>query len=430
MKSEDLAKLQIETQCVQAGYQPVNQGPRVMPIVQSTTYMFETADELGDVFDLKVAANMYTRLGNPTLNWLEEKVAMLEGGVGAVTTSSGQAANLFAVVNITKAGEHVLAMQNLYGGTHTLFGTQLKKFGIDVEFVDPHLSLEELKAFIRPETRLVFAETLGNPALDVLDFEKVSALAKFADVPLVVDNTFPTPYLCKPFEFGANIVTHSTTKYMDGHATSVGGVLIDGGNFNWNNGKYPELTTPDLDYHGIIYTESFGNAAFIAKARAGLLRDLGSTMSPFNAFLTNLGLETLHLRMERHSENALKVAEYLENHPKVSWVTYPGLKSSPDYALAQKYMPKGCSGIVSFGPEGGIAAAKQIIDTLEMSTLVTHVGDLRTHTIHPASTTHRQLSEEQLIASGVKPDLIRLNVGIENVDDIIADLEQALARLP
>lgn len=429
MKPEDLRKAQIETQCVQAGYQPENRGPRVMPIVQSTTYMFETADELGDVFDLKVAANMYTRLGNPTLNWLEEKIATLEGGVGAVTTSSGQAANLFAVVNITKAGEHVLAMSNLYGGTHTLFGTQLKKFGIDVEFVDPHKSLEELKSHIRPNTRLVFAETLGNPALDVLDFEKVSALAKFADVPLVVDNTFPTPYLCRPFEHGANIVTHSTTKYLDGHATSVGGVLVDGGNFNWNNGKYPELTTPDLDYHGIVYTESFGPAAFIAKARAGLLRDLGSTMSPMNAFLTNIGVETLHLRMERHSENALAVAKYLENHEKVSWVTYPGLESSPDYALAQKYLPKGCSGIVSFGPVGGVKGAKQVIDTLRMSTLVTHVGDLRTHTIHPASTTHRQLSEEQLLAAGVKPDLIRLNVGIENVDDIIADLEQALSAL-
>lgn len=429
MKPEDIKKLSIESRCVQAGFQPENRGPRVMPIVQSTTYMFETADELGDVFDLKVAANMYTRLGNPTLNWLEEKISALEGGVGAVTTSSGQAANLFAVINITKAGEHVLAMSNLYGGTHTLFGTQLKKFGIEVEFVDPHLSLEELKSHIRPETRLVFTETLGNPALDVLDFEKVSALAKFADVPLVVDNTFPTPYLCRPFEHGANIVTHSTTKYLDGHATSVGGVLVDGGNFNWDNGKYPELTTPDLDYHGVVYTESFGSAAFIAKARAGLLRDLGSTMSPMNAFLTSIGIETLHLRMQRHSENAQAVAEYLENHEKVKWVTYPGLKSSPDYELARKYLPKGCSGIVSFGPVGGIQGAKKVIDTLKMSTLVTHVGDVRTHTIHPASTTHRQLSEEQLLAAGVKPDLIRLNVGIESVDDIIADLDQALRGL-
>ncbi|MDI9502305.1 MAG: bifunctional O-acetylhomoserine aminocarboxypropyltransferase/cysteine synthase [Tissierellia bacterium] len=429
MNSDFLRDKAIETQCVQAGYYPENQDARVMPIVQSTTYKFDTADELGDVFDLKVAANMYTRLGNPTLNWLEEKIAVLEGGVGAVTTSSGQSANLFAIINITKTGEHVIAMSNLYGGTHTLLGTQLKKFGIDVEFVDPHEPLERMKQRVRRETRLVFAETLGNPALDVLDFAKVSELARFADVPLVVDNTFPTPYLCKPFEFGANIVTHSTTKYMDGHATSVGGVVVDGGNFNWDNGKYPELTTPDLDYHGLVYTESFGPAAFIAKTRAGLLRDIGATMSPMNAFLTNLGLETLHLRMERHSENALRVAKYLEAHEKVEWVNYPGLESSKDYELAQKYLPKGCAGIVSFGPKGGSAGARKVIDTLQLATLVTHVGDIRTHTIHPASTTHRQLSEEQLIAAGVKPDLIRLNVGIENIDDILADLEAGLAKL-
>lgn len=429
MNSDFLRDKAIETQCVQAGYYPENQDARVMPIVQSTTYKFDTADELGDVFDLKVAANMYTRLGNPTLNWLEEKIAVLEGGVGAVTTSSGQSANLFAIINITKTGEHVIAMSNLYGGTHTLLGTQLKKFGIDVEFVDPHEPLERMKQRVRRETRLVFAETLGNPALDVLDFAKVSELARFADVPLVVDNTFPTPYLCKPFEFGANIVTHSTTKYMDGHATSVGGVVVDGGNFDWDNGKYPELTTPDLDYHGLVYTESFGSAAFIAKTRAGLLRDIGATMSPMNAFLTNLGLETLHLRMERHSENALRVAKYLEAHEKVEWVNYPGLESSKDYELAQKYLPKGCAGIVSFGPKGGSAGARKVIDTLQLATLVTHVGDIRTHTIHPASTTHRQLSEEQLIAAGVKPDLIRLNVGIESIDDILADLEAGLAKL-
>lgn len=429
MNSDFLRDKAIETQCVQAGYYPENRDPRVMPIVQSTTYKFDTADELGDVFDLKVGANMYTRLGNPTLNWLEEKIAVLEGGVAAVTTASGQSANLFAVINIAKAGEHVIAMSNLYGGTHTLFGTQLKKFGIDVEFVDPDASLEEMKQSVRPETRLIFAETIGNPALDVLDFEKVSALAAYADVPLVVDNTFPTPFLCRPFEHGAHIVTHSTTKYMDGHATSVGGVVVDSGKFNWNSGKYPELTTPDADYHGLVYTEAFGPAAFIAKTRAGLLRDIGSTMSPMNAFLTNLGLETLHLRMERHSENALAVAKYLEGHEKIDWVNYPGLESSKDYALAQKYLPKGSSGIVSFGPKGGAEAAKKIIDTLQLSTLVTHVGDIRSHTIHPASTTHRQLSEEQLLAAGVKPELIRLNVGCEHVDDIIRDLEAALSAL-
>lgn len=429
MNSDYLRDKAIETQCIQAGYYPENQDARVMPIVQSTTYKFDTADELGDVFDLKVGANMYTRLGNPTLNWLEEKITVLEGGVGAVTTASGQSANLFAVINIAKAGDHVIAMSNLYGGTHTLFGTQLKKFGIEVEFIPPHTPLEEMKQRVRKETRLVFAETLGNPALEVLDFEKVSALAKFADVPLVVDNTFPTPYLCRPFDYGANIVTHSTTKYMDGHATSVGGVLVDGGNFNWDNGKYPELTTPDHDYHGLVYTEAFGPAAFIAKARAGLLRDIGSTMSPMNAFLTNLGLETLHLRMQRHSENAQAVAEYLEQHEKVEWVNYPGLPSSDQYKLAKKYLPKGCAGVVSFGPKGGAAAAKQVIDTMELGTLVTHVGDIRTHTIHPASTTHRQLTDEELEAAGVKPSLIRLNVGCEHIDDILADLDAALSKL-
>lgn len=426
MNPEDLAKLSVETRCVQAGYQPENRQARIMPIVQSTTYKFDAADDLGDVFDLEVPAPMYTRLGNPSLSWLEDKINALEGGVAALSTSSGQAANWFALANLCKAGEHVIAMNNLYGGTHTLFGSQLARFGIEVEFVDPDASLEELKKHIRPETRAVFGETLGNPSLAVLDFEKVRALADAAEVPLVVDNTFPTPVLCRPFEHGADIITHSTTKYLDGHATSVGGVIVDGGRFQWQGEKWAQFNQPDQDYHGLVYTEAFGPAAFIARARAGLLRDFGATMSPFNAFLTNLGIETLHLRMERHSENALKVAEFLQDHPKVSWVRYPKLKDDPSYVLAEKYLPDGGSGVVTFGVKGDAKNAKAVCDHVALATLVTHVGDLRTHLLHPASTTHRQLSEEQLQASGVLPELIRFSVGIEHIDDIINDLDQAL----
>lgn len=429
MNNEDLKTTGIETQCIQGGYIPENQGARIMPIVQSTTYKYDTSDELGDVFDLKVGAPMYTRLGNPSLSWLEEKIALLEGGVGALTTSSGQAANLFAIINIAKAGQHVLAMSNLYGGTHTLFGSQLARFGIEVTFVNPNLPLADMQAFLKPETRCIFAETIGNPALDVLDFEKVAALAQAADVPLIVDNTFPTPYLCRPFEHGANIVVHSATKYLDGHATSVGGLIVDGGNFNWNNGKYPELTEPDASYHGLIYTESFGAAAYIAKARAGLLRDIGATMSPFNAFLINLGIETLHLRMERHSENALKVAQFLQADDRVAWVNYPGLTDNANYEKAQKYLPLGCAGVVAFGPKGGGEAANRFIDNMKLATLVTHVGDLRSHALQPARTTHRQLDEEGLKGAGIPPELIRFNVGLENIDDIIADIDQALAAM-
>lgn len=428
MNNEELRSQHIDTRCVQGGYIPQNQGPRIMPIVQSTTFMYDTADELGDVFDLKVDAPMYTRLGNPSLSWLEEKVAILEGGVAALTTSSGQAANLFAITNITRAGQHVLSLGNLYGGTHTLLGSQLKKFGIDVTFIDPTLSLDEMKTYLRPETRCIFTEMLGNPALDVLDLEKMKALATYADVPLIVDNTFPTPVLCRPIEWGADIVTHSATKYLDGHATCVGGLIVDAGRFNWHNGKYPELTEPDADYHGVIYAESFGPAAFIAKCRAGLLRDIGATMSPFNAFLINLGIETLHLRMARHSENALALAKHLADHPEVAWVRYPGLASDPNYELAQKYLPDGQSGVIAFGPKGGQARARAVIDSLNLSTLVTHVGDLRSHVIHPASTTHRQLDEAALSQAGVAPDLIRFSVGIEAIEDIIADVDQALER--
>lgn len=429
MNNEELKYTSVATQCIQGGYIPGNAEARTMPIVQSTTFKYDKADDLADVFDLKVGTPMYTRFGNPSLNWLEEKIALMEGGVGALTTSSGQAATLFSIINIAKAGQHVLALSNLYGGTHTLLGSVLPRMGIEVTFIEPTLSLEEMKEYLRPETRCIFSEMLGNPALDVLDLDKMSALAKFADVPLIVDNTFPTPFLCQPLKHGANIVVHSATKYLDGHATCVGGVVVDGGNFNWDNGKYPELTTPDPDYHGLVYTEAFGAAAYIAKARAGLLRDIGATMSPFNAFLINLGTETLAVRMQRHSENALAVAKYLEKHPKVEWVSYPGLESDPNYELAQKYLPKGCSGVVAFGPKGGSAAAKTVIDNIKLTTLVTHVGDLRSHMLHPASTTHRQLSEEALVQAGVRPNLIRFSVGIEDINDILADLDQALAKL-
>lgn len=429
MTRDELNQLSIETQCVQAGYQPKNHDARIMPIVQSTTYKFDSTDELGDVFDLKVAANMYTRLGNPSLGYLEDKIATLEGGIGALVTSSGQAATFLCLLNLAKAGDHILALSNLYGGVHTLLNSQIRRLGIEVSFVSPESSLEEMKKEIRENTKAVYAETLGNPKLDVLDFEKVSSLAKFAEVPFVVDNTFATPYLCRPFEHGADIVVHSTTKYIDGHATSVGGVIVDRGTFNWKSDKFPHFNVPDNDYHGLVYTQSFGKAAFLVRARAGLLRDLGTTLSPFNAFLTNLGLETLHLRMARHSENALKVAEFLKAHDKVEWVSYPGLKDDPSYEKAQKYLPKGASGVIAFGVKGGQAAGKKLIDSTKLSSLVVHVGDLRTAMLHPASTTHRQLSEEGLKKAGVRPELIRLNVGIENVDDIISDLKNALKEI-
>ncbi len=425
----DLKKLKVGTQCIQGGYQPKSSEPRIMPIVQSTTYKYDTADEVAALFDLETNTPMYTRLGNPSLSWLEEKVALLEGGVGALTMSSGQAANLTAVTNICGAGDHVLTMNNLYGGTVNLFNVTLKRLGIDFTFIDPELPLEEMEKYIKPNTRLVFSETIGNPALGVLDIEKVAKLAHGAGIPLIVDNTFATPVLCRPFEFGADIVTHSTTKYFDGHATSVGGVIVDSGNFDWEkSGKFPELTKPDESYHGITYTEKFGKAAYITKARTGMLRDMGNTMSPFNAFLTNLGLETLEVRMQRHCENALKVAKFLENHPKVAWVNYPMLESNKNYALAKKYLPKGASGVVAFGVKGGMEASKRCINSVELATLVVHVADVRTHVLHPASMTHRQLTEEQLIAGGISPDLIRLSVGIEDVEDIINDLDTALNK--
>ena len=422
-------ELNIETKCVQAGYSPDNTAPRVAPIVQSTTYRYDSCDSLANAFNLAQATPIYTRLGNPTLSVLEEKIAALEGGVAAVTTSSGQSAIFFSVLALAKAGDNIISLNNVYGGTHTLFSSTLKNLGIEVRFASPSDSAQSIFALVDDKTKLIYGETIGNPALEVLDFEKVSSVAKKADIPFVVDNTFATPYLCRPLELGANIVLHSTTKYIDGHATSLGGVIVDGGNFNWENGKFPGLSEPDESYHGLVYTKSFGNAALALKIRAGLLRDIGSTMSPFNAFLTNIGLETLHLRMERHSQNAIEIAKHLEKHDKVEFVNYPLLESAKTYNLAKKYLPKGASGVISVGIEGGSKEAQKFIDALKLVTLVTHVCDVRSHAIHPASTTHRQLSEQEQINGGVLPNLVRISVGIEDVNDIIADIDQALASL-
>lgn len=422
--------MKIETKCIQSGYTPKDGEPRVLPIVQSTTYKYESTKTMGDLFDLNKDGFFYTRLANPTADAVEKKIADLEGGVGAMLTSAGQAASLIAVMNICQAGDHILSSTTIYGGTFNLLSVTLKKFGIDVTFVDPDLSLEELQKLIKPETKIIFGETLANPALKVLDIEKFAALAHNNNIPLIIDNTFPTPILCRPIEYGADIVIHSTSKYMDGHAVSLGGVIVDSGNFDWAaSGKFPEMTTPDESYHGVVYTEHFGKAAYIAKARVQLMRDLGAAPSPMNCFLLNLGLETLHLRMERHSSNALKVAEYLENNDKIAWVSYPGLKSSPDYPLANKYLPKGCSGVIAFGPKGGREASVKFMDSLKLANIVCHVADARTGVLHPASSTHRQLTDQQLVDCGVKPELIRMSVGIENADDIIADIEQALKEI-
>jgi O-acetylhomoserine (thiol)-lyase len=422
-------KWKIETAAVPGGYDPGNSEPRVLPIYQSTTYKYNTCEEVAKLFDLEAAGHMYTRISNPTVEALEKKMAMLEGGIGAMATSSGQAATMISIMTICTAGEHLLAASTLYGGSFSLLKTTLKKFGIEVTFVDPELSLKELCSYIKPNTKGVFAETIGNPGLNVLDFEKFSALAHDNDIPLIVDNTFPTPYLCRPIEHGADIVVHSCTKYTDGHATSVGGMIIDSGKFNWDNGKFPEMTTPDESYHGVVYVRDFKEAAYITKARVQLLRDIGATMSPFNAFLMNIGLETLPLRMERHSQNALAVGKWLESNDKIAWVVYPGLESHKSYELAKKYLPNVCSGVLTFGLKGGREAGEKLIDSLNLIALVVHVADTRSCVLHPASTTHRQLSEDEQIASGVKPDLIRFSVGIENIDDIIDDLADALQQI-
>ena len=422
--------MKIETKCIQEGYKPKNGEPRVLPIYQSTTFKYDSSDYMGKLFDLEADGFFYTRLANPTVDCVEKKIASLEGGVGAMLTSSGQAATLIAVMTIAKAGDHIICSSTVYGGTFNLLGVTLKKFGLDVTFVDPDLELEELQKYVRPETKAVLGETIANPALNVLDIEKFAKLAHNNELPLIVDNTFATPVLCRPIEFGADIVTHSTSKYMDGHAVSLGGVIVDSGNFIWDGNKnFPDFNTPDESYHGKAYARDFGKSAFIIKARAQIMRDLGSTPSPMNAFLLNLGLETLHLRMPRHSSNALKVAQYLEKNDNVSWINYPGLPSSKYKKLVDKYLPYGASGVISFGVKGGREACTKFLDSLKLAAIVTHVADARTCALHPASTTHRQLTDEQLIEGGISPDLVRLSVGIENVDDIIADLDQALKNI-
>lgn len=416
------------TLCVQGGWHPGKGDPRVLPIFQSTTFKYDTSEQMARLFDLEESGYFYTRLQNPTNDAVAEKIAALEGGVGAMLTSSGQAANLYAIINIAGQGDHIVCSSTIYGGTFNLFGVTLKKMGIDVTFVDPDAPEEEIAKAFRPETKALFGETLSNPGMNVLDIEKFARMAHSHGVPLIVDNTFATPINCRPFEWGADIVTHSTTKYMDGHATSVGGAVVDSGNFDWDAhaDKFPGLTTPDESYHGLTYTKAFGRKAFITKATTHLMRDLGAIQAPMNAFLLNLGLETLHLRMPRHCANAQKVAEWLEANPQVAWVNYPGLKDNRYHDLAQKYLPDGTCGVIAFGLKRSREDAIEFMDRLKMICIVTHVADARTCVLHPASHTHRQLSDEQLREAGVAPDLIRLSVGIEDPDDIIADLRQAM----
>ena len=418
----------IETKCIQSGWQPTKGEPRVLPIYQSTTFKYDTSEQMGRLFDLEDSGYFYTRLQNPTNDAVAQKITELEGGVAGMLTSSGQAANYYAVFNICEAGDHIVSASTIYGGTFNLYGTTMKKMGVDCTFVDPDASYEELEKAFQPNTKCVFAETISNPSLVVLDIEKFAKLAHAHGVPLIVDNTFATPINCHPFEWGADIVTHSTTKYMDGHAMCVGGAIVDSGNFDWeaHADKFPGLTQPDESYHGIIYTQKFGKGAYITKATSQLMRDLGSIQSPQNAFLLNVGLETLHLRVPRHCENALKVAQYLKNHKKVAWVRYAGLEDDPYYELAQKYLPNGTCGVLSFGLKGGRDVSVGFMDKLKLAAIVTHVADARTCVLHPASHTHRQMNEQELIEAGVQPDLIRFSVGIENAEDIIADLEQAL----
>ena len=420
----------IETKCIQEGYKPENGEARVLPIYQSTTYKYESGEHLGKLFDLTAPGHMYTRISNPTVDYVEQKIASLEGGVGAMMVSSGQAASTSCVLNIANTGDNFVCSSSIYGGTTNLFAVTFKRLGIEVRFVTPGMTDDEINALFDDRTRLVFGETIANPALDVFDIERFAAIAHSHNVPLVVDNTFATPVFCRPFEFGADIVVHSTTKYMDGHATVVGGVIVDSGKFDWAAaGKYPELTTPDDSYHGVIYTEQFGAAAYITKARVQLLRDLGMSPQPMAAFILNLGLETLALRMERHFENGLAVAKYLENHPKVSWVNFPALQSSPEYEKCKKYLNGKTCGVVSFGVKGGREAAMKFMDSLSLANIVVHVADARTSVLHPASTTHRQLTDEQLVNAGIGADLVRMSVGIEHIDDIIADLENALSKV-
>ena len=427
-----MSDYRLSTNCLHAGYVPGNGEPRNIPIVQSTTFRYATGEAMGALFDLEAAGYFYTRLQNPTSDAVAAKICALEGGTAAMLTSSGQAANFFAVFNIAACGDHVVASSAIYGGTFNLFAVTMKRMGIDFTFVDPNCSDAALEAAFRPNTKAVFGETIANPALTVLDIERFAKAAHAHGVPLIVDNTFPTPVNCRPFEHGADIVTHSTTKYMDGHANAVGGAIVDCGKFDWtaHADKFPGLTTPDESYHGITYAEKFGlEGAYITKATAQLMRDFGATPAPMNAYLLNVGLETLPLRMAKHCANALEVARYLEGHHKVAWVNYPGLESSPYHALAQKYMPGGTCGVVSFGVKGGREAASRFMAGLKLASIATHVADAKTCVLHPASTTHRQMNDAELQAAGVSPDLIRLSVGIENAADLLADLDQALAAL-
>ena len=423
-------KYNTSTICVQGGYDPKNGESRVVPIVQSTTFKYESSEQMGDLFDLKDVGYFYTRLANPTNDAVANKICQLEGGVAAILTSSGQAANFYAILNIASAGDHVISTSAIYGGTYNLIANTLKNLGIESTFVDPDISDEELQTKFKSNTKLVFGETLSNPSLKILDIEKFAKAAHNNGVPLIIDNTFPTPIFCRPFEWGADIVTHSTTKYMNGSANSVGGVVVDSGNFDWTqySEKYPGLTTPDETYHGTIYTESFGKGAYITKMTTNLMRDLGSIPSPQNSFYLGVGLETLHLRMERHFQNALAIAQHLEKHPKVAWVSFSGLEKDSQHELAQKYLPNGSCGVIAFGIKGGREEAVKFMDSLRLAAIVTHVADTRTCVLHPASTTHRQMNDDELVAAGVSPDLIRLSVGIEDVRDLIADIDQALEK--
>ena len=416
----------LATLCVQAGWEPKNGEPRVLPIIQSTTFKYDNSEEMAMLFDLKKEGYFYTRLQNPTNDAVARKIAALEGGVGAVLTSSGQAANFYAVFNICEAGDHIIASNEIYGGTYNLFGVTLKKLGIECTFVNPDASENDIQQLFRPNTKLVFGETISNPGCRVLDIEKFARIAHRNSVPLLIDNTFATPINCRPFEWGCDIVTHSTTKYMDGHATQVGGVVVDSGNFDWqaHAEKYPGLCTPDDSYHGLVYTEAFGKLGYITKLVAQLMRDLGSIPAPQNSFLLNLGLETLHLRMQQHCKNAQKVAEFLQDDRRVAWIHYCGLKDDSDYQLGQKYLPNGSCGVIAFGLKGNRDTAIRFMDSLELINIVTHVADARTCVLHPASHTHRQLTDEQLREAGIAPDLIRLSVGIEDVEDIIDDLSR------
>jgi len=419
-----------ETMCLRAGYRARNGEPNALPIFQSTAFRYDTTEQVARLFDLAEEGFFYTRLGNPTVDAVEKKIAALEGGVGALCTSSGQAASMVSVLNIASAGDHIVASSRIYGGTLNLFAVTLRKLGVETTFINPEAPEDEIRAAFRPNTKALFGETIANPGVEVLDLEKFARIAHAEGVPLIVDNTFATPILCRPFEFGADIVVHSTTKYMDGHALQVGGVIVDSGKFDWKqNGRFPDLTQPDESYHGIVYTETFGSAAYIVKARAHLMRDMGVCQSAHGAFLINEGLETLPLRMERHCRNAEKVAEWLAANPAVKTVSYPRLPGSPYRALADKYLPDGCSGVISFSLKGGREAGARFIDSLHMISMLIHVADIRTCILHPASTTHRQLSDAQLAACGITPGMMRLSVGLEHVDDIIADMEQSIANL-